>query len=274
MTTYTGGIVAPFDVADRQAALNFVESYARAAKITDPYFTVHSRRFAETMAFVPSSGKSYARALELGSTALFQELLRTVFGYEEVHGTHYQAEAPEKSYFREFSVLSDRKWYRTHNVNFEEQALPFEDGYFDLVLCCEVIEHMERDPMYLMSEINRVLAPGGKLLLTTPNSASGRIVWAVLNGFRPHFFMQYSRDGSLYRHNYEYDVHAIRVLVESAGFSVNDLTTIDTFERPVPEALELLSQKGFPTVDRGDNIYCRAHKVGPVSQRYPEPIYY
>jgi len=48
--------------------------------------------------------------------------------------------------------------------------LPFEDEAFDLVWCTEVIEHVV-NPAFTLSEINRVLKPGGKLLLSTPNSA-------------------------------------------------------------------------------------------------------
>ena len=42
---------------------------------------------------------------------------------------------------------------------------------FDLVLCAETIEHV-RDVQLLLSEIRRVLRPGGRLALTTPASAA------------------------------------------------------------------------------------------------------
>lgn len=48
--------------------------------------------------------------------------------------------------------------------------LPFPDESFDLVWCTEVIEHVV-NPAFTLGEINRVLKPGGKLLLSTPNSA-------------------------------------------------------------------------------------------------------
>jgi SAM-dependent methyltransferase len=55
-----------------------------------------------------------------------------------------------------------------------DNALPFDDGSFDLVLCTETIEHV-RDVQLLLSEIRRVLRPGGTLALTTPaNLALGR----------------------------------------------------------------------------------------------------
>jgi len=48
------------------------------------------------------------------------------------------------------------------------EALTYEDESFDVVLCLEVIEHVD-DPEALLDEIVRVLAPGGHLILTGPN---------------------------------------------------------------------------------------------------------
>jgi SAM-dependent methyltransferase len=60
-------------------------------------------------------------------------------------------------------------------VELEPDApLPFDDGAFDLVLCAETIEHV-RDVQLLLSEVRRVLRPGGVLALTTPaNPPLGR----------------------------------------------------------------------------------------------------
>ena len=53
-------------------------------------------------------------------------------------------------------------------VELEPDApLPLGDAGFDLVLCAETIEHV-RDVQLLLSEIRRVLRPGGELALTTP----------------------------------------------------------------------------------------------------------
>jgi ubiquinone/menaquinone biosynthesis C-methylase UbiE len=55
-------------------------------------------------------------------------------------------------------------------VELEPDApLPFGDGEFDLVLCAETIEHV-RDVQLVLSELRRVLRPGGTLALTTPAS--------------------------------------------------------------------------------------------------------
>ena len=46
--------------------------------------------------------------------------------------------------------------------------IPFPAGRFDLVFCTEVIEHTT-DPRRAVAELTRVLAPGGRLVLTVPN---------------------------------------------------------------------------------------------------------
>jgi len=51
----------------------------------------------------------------------------------------------------------------------EREFLPFSDGEFDLVLFNEIFEHLRFNPIATLKEINRVLQPGGKLILSTPN---------------------------------------------------------------------------------------------------------
>jgi 2-polyprenyl-3-methyl-5-hydroxy-6-metoxy-1,4-benzoquinol methylase len=50
--------------------------------------------------------------------------------------------------------------------------LPVSDESFDVVLCCEVIEHLNFNVLPVLRDFNRVLAPGGFLYLGTPNQAN------------------------------------------------------------------------------------------------------
>jgi SAM-dependent methyltransferase len=45
--------------------------------------------------------------------------------------------------------------------------LPFQDEVFDIVVCSEVIEHVDR-PKNVLADVDRVLKPGGVFLLTFP----------------------------------------------------------------------------------------------------------
>lgn len=56
-------------------------------------------------------------------------------------------------------------------------AIPFEDNFFDLVICAEVLEHIE-DDRSAASEIIRVLKPGHNLVISVPRFWPERICWA------------------------------------------------------------------------------------------------
>ena len=49
-----------------------------------------------------------------------------------------------------------------------DPPLPFADDAFDLIESMDVIEHVP-DPMAYLADLRRVLAPGGAILLVTPN---------------------------------------------------------------------------------------------------------
>jgi SAM-dependent methyltransferase len=65
-------------------------------------------------------------------------------------------------------------------------AIPLEDGSVDLVWCSEVLEHVP-DTAGLLSEARRVLATGGRLLVTTPSHDLPRRALIALARFDAHF---------------------------------------------------------------------------------------
>ena len=56
-------------------------------------------------------------------------------------------------------------------VLLEKEGLPFEDGEFDKVIMIDTIHHLEY-PGKTMSDVFRVLKPGGTLLIFEPNKAN------------------------------------------------------------------------------------------------------
>jgi len=68
-------------------------------------------------------------------------------------------------------------------------SLPFKAGAFDSVLCTEVIEHIP-EPEEAVREIQRVLKPGGVLLLSAPMS------WNL--HYEPYDFYRFTKYGLAY----------------------------------------------------------------------------
>lgn len=81
---------------------------------------------------------------------------------------------------------------------YEGQSFPFSDESYDALLCNQVLEHVFNPDVFL-GEINRVLKPGGKLLLTVP------FVWDEHE--QPYDYARYSSFG-------------LFALLEKSGFKV------------------------------------------------------
>jgi ubiquinone/menaquinone biosynthesis C-methylase UbiE len=92
----------------------------------------------------------------------------------------------------------------------EPVALPFDDGSFDTVLSCGVLEHVP-DPSGSLSEIRRVLRPGGMFYVTNlPNRYSyteriARLLGLYYHGRLPNdrVYTKGSVRGLLGRHGFE-----------------------------------------------------------------------
>lgn len=56
--------------------------------------------------------------------------------------------------------------------------MPYEDGTFDVVLASEILEHVPQD-VQAISELERILAPGGMLAVTVPRFGPEAVCWAL-----------------------------------------------------------------------------------------------
>lgn len=243
--------------------------------IQDPaareYFQTHAKRFQFTLMKVPVVKEPMA-VLELGSYTSMLSALKHNHGFQRVVGSDFNPDHPPGR-LSDLGSPDGRDTFEFYNFNVEVHRFPFDSRSFDLVLCCEIIEHLAMDPMFLLSEINRVLKFGGMLLLTTPNIAGARALKALLYGYAPHLYSAYYRSRSTNRHNIEYSAHELRALVEAAGFGEISLETHDCWTEPDPAIMRVLRHGGYPTHLRGDNLFVRAVKETEVVDRYPKEIY-
>lgn len=102
-------------------------------------------------------------------------LLKEVLKAEEVYGLDV---VPE--YLKEAA----RKGVKTFKVDVNRDRFPFQENSFDVIIASEILEHCIL-PENLLREANRILKPGGYLVLSTPNLASFYDRFLLLFGSQP-----------------------------------------------------------------------------------------
>ena len=75
------------------------------------------------------------------------------------------------------SALNKIKEYVTQGqvADVSSEKLKFQDNQFDIVICLETFEHL-KNPYYALTEIQRVLKPKGKLIISIPNYLGGHLM--------------------------------------------------------------------------------------------------
>ena len=137
--------------------------------------------------------------------------------------------------------------------NFTE-GIPLPDSSVDICLAIEIIEHLYYSKRFV-SEINRVLVPGGMLILTTPNIVNLRYRIAFMFGHIPALAakgdMFYKDDR--YGHIRDYNFKELTGLLKSHSFEIVDKKT---------DGVSVLSRTIIPKfiipVTFGDAIIVRA----------------
>lgn len=241
------------------------------------YFEHHLDRLAHTLALVPKPDTS-GRILELGCYMQITPFLKRWRGYREVRGAYYGTLGNTDQKLA--SVRGVQVEVLVDLFDAERDRYPYEDGSFETILACELIEHLISDPMHLLLECRRILEEGGRLIVTTPNAASLASVANILHGYdSPQIYGQYSRPapGSPVElpHVREYTAHELQVVLEAAGFEIESIFTEHSagFEVNLP-VQNLLEENGYNSSLRGEQTYCVAAKRSalPVT-RYPRFLY-
>src|SRR5688500_5551998 len=127
------------------------------------------RWVAERAAEVPAG----ARVLDVGAgTAPYRPLFK-----------HCEYKTQDLAPLREDQLRPGG--YTQIDYSGDATAIPVPDGSFNCVICTEVIEH-HPEPIRVVREFARVLAPGGRLLLTAPlGSGIHQEPYHFYGGFTP-----------------------------------------------------------------------------------------
>ena len=108
------------------------------------------------------------------------------------------------------------------------EKLPYDDGTFDLVTALDVVEHLD-DDLSGLSEMRRVLRPGGRVLL-----------------FVPTFMFLWGVQDDVSNHRRRYRLPELRRVLEQAGFEVERTTYANiTFFLPILLVRKLMRATGI-----------------------------
>lgn len=85
-----------------------------------------------------------------------------------LHGADVTVSEYNFPYCQIIQLRADRYALQIPIINAAGEQLPFAAAQFDLVVCWDVLEHVQ-NPTHVLREIHRVLKPNGKVLLTAIN---------------------------------------------------------------------------------------------------------
>ncbi len=83
------------------------------------------------------------------------------------------------------SVLETDNRQPPFGVRGDLGQLPFQAGYFDIIISRSVVEHLD-NPLAVFREFSRVLRPGGKVVIVTPNKYDYVSLVAALTPYSLH----------------------------------------------------------------------------------------
>jgi 2-polyprenyl-3-methyl-5-hydroxy-6-metoxy-1,4-benzoquinol methylase len=137
------------------------------------------------------------------------------------------------------------------------ESAPLPAASYDVVVAAEVIEHLE-NPRSMVRDIFRILRPGGRIILTTPNNESLRSLLSII--LRGHFVS--FLDGSYPAHITALLRKDIERILGEAGFSrpdfwFTDVGGVPSFPTTSWQRISLGVLKG---VRFSDNVLASARK--------------
>ncbi len=222
----------------------------------------------------------HGRALELGANPYFTTMLLREFTDLELTLANFFGPSETEELEQTVEHLDRASGEMTETslsssiFNIEGGNFPFEDDHFDVVLFCEIIEHLTSDPLVAMREIKRVLKPDGVLILTTPNVNRLENVAKMIEG--ENIYDPYSGYGAYGRHNREYNKDELRQLLTYLGFDVDYLETADVQDRTAGRS------PGWGRVGRlvkhrehdlGQYLFARARNSRPAGEKRPKFLF-
>lgn len=194
------------------------------------YWRYHAERLALDFEWLTESVPRSSSILEIGGYPFFLTCALHDYGFSA--RTVDKLSAPAK-------LLASQLDLAITDCDIETERLPFSENSFDEVLFNEIFEHLRIDPIFTVEEIYRVLRPGGRLWLSTPNlrSLRGTVnflfkseAWSVV-GEGVYAQYQHLRTQGWMGHVREYTSKEVALFLRSIGFELDSIIYRGTYKR-------------------------------------------
>ena len=171
------------------------------------YLAFHQPRFKFLLDLVKNQVRAPARILDVGPSP-FTSMLRK------------SLESPVDSLGLEPESSASNGHHYHFNLNDSQYREKWRRGLgpYDIVVFAEVIEHLFTAPELVLSYVRELVAPGGVLILQTPNAASLRKRIKLALGRNP--FERIRTDPSNPGHFREYTPRELAEILSQVGFDV------------------------------------------------------
>lgn len=238
------------------------------------YLNEDFRRFVYTLGLVPEQTGSL---LEIGANPYFTTVLLKRFRQYHVNCSNYFGVDGGGGRQTVTHVPSGTEYaidYLNNNVDTED--IPFA-GPFEVILFCEVIEHLVSDPLNALRRIKDRLVPGGCLVLTTPNVNRLENVTKMLAG--ANIYDPISGYGVYGRHNREYNKHELYLMLDHLGFDLEVMFSSDVHDNlsdhyfPTARLEEQIRSTPNRAYDLGQYLFVRARNNRPAKAGKPRWLY-
>jgi SAM-dependent methyltransferase len=187
------------------------------------YLTSHKDSYVRTVRDVDTlfeKDRSVKHILEIGSF-----LGAVSISLNRIGHNISALDIPEFYQSSSLRTLYEKNGIRFDGINLKQNKLPYDSNTFDLVIICEVIEHLNFNPLPVLREINRILKNDGFIYIGMPNQANILNRIKLFFGQSVHnpitdFFKQLDRNDNMIvgLHWREYTLGETMEMIEKMGF--------------------------------------------------------
>jgi SAM-dependent methyltransferase len=152
-------------------------------------------------------------------------------------------------------ICKEEAEYARKERSLDVRSLPLEEGNFascsfDAVLASHLIEHLN-NPGSLVKEVGRILKPGGRFIVTTPN----------ISGFQAKIFKGAWRS-AIFDHLYLFSVKTLSELLKRNGFKIEKIKTWGGLAAgAAPKPIKHIADRAAKRFGFGDVMLIKAVKM-------------